>query len=163
MGRGRLTLAALFALSCGGREVTVPAPAPPPVPSRGSLGKVPRGRLDPAVIQRIVRSDFDAMKACYADGLRRNPHLTGKISTRFVIERDGHVSSAADADNTPPANEIERHLRDAPPSISAPAAPRFPDPAVTSCVVARFAELKFPEPEGGIVTVVYPVIFSPED
>ena len=32
----------------------------------------------------------------------------------------------------------------------------------TSCVVRAFSGLSFPQPEGGIVTVSYPIVFSPE-
>jgi len=32
---------------------------------------------------------------------------------------------------------------------------------VTSCVVRQFGNLSFPQPEGGIVTVVYPITFTP--
>jgi hypothetical protein len=37
----------------------------------------------------------------------------------------------------------------------------MPDPEVTRCVLAAFAPLRFPQPENGIVTVVYPIHFSP--
>jgi hypothetical protein len=37
----------------------------------------------------------------------------------------------------------------------------LPDPHVIKCVIRGFQSLRFPEPEGGIVTVVYPIIFSP--
>ena len=34
---------------------------------------------------------------------------------------------------------------------------------VVQCVVRGFGNLSFPQPEGGIVTVVYPIMFSPGD
>jgi hypothetical protein len=34
------------------------------------------------------------------------------------------------------------------------------DPAVSACVVRAFYGLSFPQPEGGIVTVTYPIRFS---
>jgi hypothetical protein len=37
----------------------------------------------------------------------------------------------------------------------------MPDGGVVSCVVRAFYGLSFPQPEGGIVTVVYPIMFSP--
>jgi hypothetical protein len=37
----------------------------------------------------------------------------------------------------------------------------LPDPATKKCIVAAFSGLMFPQPEGGIVTVVYPLAFSP--
>ena len=39
----------------------------------------------------------------------------------------------------------------------------MPDRASVACVVRGFGNLSFPQPEGGIVTVVYPIIFSPGD
>jgi hypothetical protein len=30
-----------------------------------------------------------------------------------------------------------------------------------SCVISAYYGLSFPQPEGGIVTVVYPIMFSP--
>lgn len=87
----------------------------------------------------------------------KNPKLEGKVSTRFVIETDGHVSSAVEVHDSPPPDEMEKLVMPADPG------PRFPDKAVEECVVAKFAALIFPKPEGGIVKVVYPIVFSPGD
>jgi hypothetical protein len=123
-----------------------------PPPDGGILGepvssmasKAPaNGRLEPKVIQTIVRSNFNVMRKCYEEGLRRDPNLQGPITTRFVIEIDGRVSSAAP---TPQAKPEE---------------PRLPDAKVVACVVGAFMTLTFPKPEGGIVTVVYPIVFNP--
>ncbi len=178
--------ATLTVTSCGGAPAAAPpaarngAPQPQPAPASsasGGLGlrgdsigspidpsKV-KGRLPPEVIQKIVRENFDGMKRCYEEGLGRDPALKGKIITKFVIERDGTVSTAADIHDAPPTE---------PPSVPAEMSkefdgrrqaeePRFPDPKVTACVVSRFKALKFPQPQGGIVTVVYPIIFQPGD
>ncbi len=37
----------------------------------------------------------------------------------------------------------------------------MPDRAVVSCVLREFEKFTFPAPEGGVVTVVYPIMFSP--
>jgi hypothetical protein len=37
----------------------------------------------------------------------------------------------------------------------------LPDPAVTACVTSAFRGLSFPAPENGIVTVIYPIVFTP--
>jgi hypothetical protein len=37
------------------------------------------------------------------------------------------------------------------------------DPTVVGCIKTGFSELVFPKPEGAIVTVVYPIIFTPGD
>ncbi len=95
------------------------------------------GRLAPEEIQRVVRSEWERFRGCYEDGLRRNPSLEGRVSVRFVIERDGSLRDLASV------------------------APTMPDPEVVRCVVARFGTLRFPPPHGGTVTVTYPIMFSP--
>ncbi len=95
------------------------------------------GRLPPEVIQRIVRQNFGRFRLCYENGLRNNPNLQGRVSVRFVIGRDGAVSNVGNGGSD------------------------MPDGGVVSCVVRAFYGLSFPQPEGGIVTVVYPIMFSP--
>lgn len=97
-----------------------------------------QGRLPPETIQRIVRASFGRFRGCYEAGLARSPTLRGRVSTKFVIGRDGSVSAVADAGSD------------------------LPDATVTSCVQSSFRALEFPEPAGGIVTVTYPLEFSPE-
>lgn len=95
------------------------------------------GRLPPEVIQRIVRQNFGRFRLCYENGMRQNPNLQGRVSVKFVIDRSGAVSTSQDGGSD------------------------LPDQAVVSCVVRGFQNLSFPQPEGGIVTVVYPIIFTP--
>jgi hypothetical protein len=94
------------------------------------------GRLAPGVIQRVVRQNFSHMRACYERGLKANPKLSGKITVRFVIALDGGVASAESKDAD------------------------MPDPEVVHCVVSAMKSLVFPQPEGGVVNVVYPIVFS---
>lgn len=56
---------------------------------------------------------------------------------KFIIGTDGHVSSAENTGSS------------------------LPDLGVIGCVVSGFLTIVFPRPEGGIVTVVYPMIFAP--
>jgi len=95
------------------------------------------GRLPPEVIQRIVRQNYGRFRLCYENGLRNNPNLQGRVAVRFVIGRDGSVSNVANGGSD------------------------LPDPSVVQCVVRAYYGLSFPQPEGGIVTVVYPIMFSP--
>jgi len=95
------------------------------------------GRLPPEVIQRIVRQNFGRFRLCYENGLRNNPNLQGRVAVRFVIGRDGAVGQVANGGSD------------------------MPDGNVVSCVVRAFYGLSFPQPEGGIVTVTYPIMFSP--
>ncbi len=94
------------------------------------------GRLPPEVVQRIVRQRYGTFRQCYEKGLLSNPELMGRVSVKFVIGRNGDVMSAQDGGSDLPSS-------------------------VVSCIVKGFSDLHFPQPEGGIVTVVYPVKFEP--
>ncbi|NUP06948.1 MAG: AgmX/PglI C-terminal domain-containing protein [Polyangiaceae bacterium] len=95
------------------------------------------GRLPPEVIQRIVRQNFGRFRLCYENGLRKQQNLEGKVSVRFIIGRDGSVSKAADERST------------------------LPMQSVRDCIVKAFYSLAFPQPESGIVSVLYPIQLSP--
>ena len=95
------------------------------------------GRLPPEVIQRIVRQNFGRFRNCYVEGVRSNASLQGRVSVKFIIDRSGSVSYSADGGSD------------------------LPDPSVVSCIVRGFQNLSFPQPEGGMVTVVYPLMFNP--
>jgi hypothetical protein len=114
---------------------------------RGHKSKVPglmrtgtavvNGRLPPEVIQRIVRQNYGRFRMCYEQGLARNPNLEGRVQVRFAIDRGGMVSNVQNGGSD------------------------LPDSAVTSCVMGAYYGLSFPPPEGGIVTVTYPIMFQP--
>src|SRR5215471_6715537 len=97
------------------------------------------GRLPPEVIQRIVRQNYGRFRMCYEQGLAKNPNLEGRVQVRFVIGRDGSVSNVSNGGSD------------------------IPDSSVVQCVIRNYYGLSFPQPEGGIVTVVYPIMFSPGD
>jgi beta-lactamase regulating signal transducer with metallopeptidase domain len=97
------------------------------------------GRLAPEVIQQVVRQNFGAFRACYESGLQKNSKLEGRVTVKYVINPDGTVQGAADEHST------------------------LPDGEVVHCVVGGFAALTYPPPEGGYVTVVYPIEFNPGD
>jgi hypothetical protein len=59
------------------------------------------------------------------------------VTVKFVIDRRGSVALAADGGS------------------------ELADPSVVSCVVRSFNDLSFPEPAGGVVSVVYPIVLSP--
>jgi hypothetical protein len=95
------------------------------------------GRLPPEVIRRIVRQNYGRFRLCYEQGLGRNPNLEGRVTVRFVIGRDGAVSNVSNGGSD------------------------LPDSNVVNCVVKAFYGLSFPKPEGGIVTVQYPIMLQP--
>ncbi len=110
-------------------------PRPPRLTPIGAT--VVGGRLAPETVQRIVRQNFGRFRACYENGLKLNPSLAGRVAVRFVIGRDGAVASVANGGSD------------------------LPDAGVVSCVVRSFGSLSFPQPEGGVVSVVYPLSLTP--
>ncbi|CAN5168258.1 hypothetical protein BH09MYX1_BH09MYX1_52130 [soil metagenome] len=118
-------------------------------PQRGHETKTPgwrpdpnfttNGHLDAEVIRRAVRLNEGKMLSCYADGIRKNPGLEGRVEVRFVIGRDGSVTVAQDG-----------------------AGSDLPDSAVRACVVQSFYSIGFSAPKDGTVRVTYPFTFSPQ-
>ena len=45
------------------------------------------GRLPPEVIQRIVRQSFGRFRLCYEDVLKTNPKASGRVTIKFVIDK----------------------------------------------------------------------------
>lgn len=107
----------------------------PPTLREGAVSV--NGRLPQEVIVRIVRQNFGRVRLCYETGLRANPALAGRVAVKFVIDRSGSVSLTADGGSD------------------------LPDQGVVNCVLRAFGGLKFHPPEGGMVTVVYPILLSP--
>jgi beta-lactamase regulating signal transducer with metallopeptidase domain len=99
----------------------------------------PEGRLAPEVIQDVVRRNFGQFRTCYEAGLKRNAKLQGTVTVKYVINLDGTTQMADDGGSD------------------------LPDPQVVQCVIAGFGHLTYPAPQGGYVTVVYPVQFAPGD
>jgi hypothetical protein len=83
-----------------------------------------------------VRRNDGRFRACYHEGLLRNPQLEGTVTTRFLIGRDGTVALSMDSGST------------------------LADRAVVACIVRAFKTLVFPAPDA-TVTVVYPFVLSP--
>jgi len=111
-------------------------------------------------------------RSCYLAGLARNPRLQGRVTVRFVINREGLVEdavvvtdAAADALVAEPGTqEFFAKLGLPAPVQNADLATSLPDAAVIACVVERYRAVTFPPPEGGgIVKVVYPILFEPDD
>lgn len=96
------------------------------------------GALDKSLIDAVIKKNMNQIRYCYQRELNKSPDLGGKIVVKFVIAKDGTVSSAQTKSST------------------------MGNPAVESCINGRFMRFVFPEPKGGgIVIVSYPFIFSP--
>lgn len=117
----------------------------PPVPTAGEGGTatvgsdtIIMGTLDKALIDAVIKRNMNQLRYCYQRELTRDATLAGKITVKFVIAKDGTVSSATTKSTT------------------------MANSAVEDCLNGRFMKFQFPEPAGGgIVIVSYPFVFSP--
>lgn len=125
-------------VGCASRQGTV-ANTPSAIAPAPASSKV-NGRLPPEVIQRTVRARYDVFRRCYEVALGRNAELRGRVVVRFVIGPDGNVTSVIELPETD-----------------------LPDRAAVACILSEYRGLRFPSPDGGEVTVVYPIMFSPGD
>jgi hypothetical protein len=123
----------VVATACGGNTAASSTQAPAGTASAQAVN----GWIDPPIIQRIVRHNFGRFRLCYENGLRTNPKLQGRVTVKFVIDRSGAVAMVRDGGST------------------------MPDQGVVQCVVHGFGGISFPQPQGGMVTVVYPIQFNP--
>jgi hypothetical protein len=95
------------------------------------------GALDKSLIDRVVKSHLAQIRFCYERELNKNPKLFGKIVVKFVIAKNGSVSSASTKAST------------------------MKNPIVEQCLNKRFLRMRFPSPKGGgIVIVSYPFVFN---
>ena len=109
----------------------------PPLPTLRMGATTVNGRLPAEVIQRIVRQNFGRFRLCYENALRETPDLAGSVVIDFVIDPQGRVtSSKVSTEST------------------------LPDAGMRSCVARGMGNLSFPQPEGGVVKVTYPVTFA---
>lgn len=95
------------------------------------------GRLSSDVVQRIIRQNMGRFRMCYDRARARAPQLQGSVTLRFVIGRDGSVTNVSDGGSD--LNES----------------------SLLTCVKTAYSGLSFPQPAGGIVTVVSPLSFRP--
>jgi TonB family protein len=95
------------------------------------------GSLDGDAIAKVVRARLRSIQDCYEKELKRDPTLAGKIEIEFTIGAGGEVEDARVSSNK---------------MGSAP---------VGDCIVSRVRRWRFPQPDGGRVTVNYPFIFTP--
>jgi hypothetical protein len=94
------------------------------------------GFLPLALIQKVVRQNYGRFRMCHEEGLSRGA-LEGRVTIRFTIGRGGVVSDVQDSGSD------------------------IPDGQTVACVAAAYRGMVFPKPIGGIVTVIYPIMFSP--
>ena len=101
------------------------------------------GRVSAAGLRRALRSGDAAIKRCADAGLRRDPRLSGALRVRYVIAKDGTVSSAVDASaGDPDPLDWGTATRAAP----------LGDAPTIACMLGALAKIAFPKPQGGTFT-----------
>jgi tetratricopeptide (TPR) repeat protein len=94
------------------------------------------GKLPPEVVEEVLRANDSRFGTCYVRGWKRDPALAGKVTTRILIGQDGSVESAEDNGSD------------------------LSDREVVNCVIRSIKGVKFPHPQGGRATVIFPIRFS---
>ena len=118
-----------------------PTNAKPSPPAVGSDA----GTLDRVYIQKRIREDFVPLaKECYEAALERDAKLGGKLVFSFVIAGDEDVGGIVEsAELDPSSTLVEKEL--------------------VYCLRESLLSVSFEPPkQGGVVTVTYPFVFSPE-
>ena len=97
---------------------------------------VTKGCLKPEVVRRVLGRVKSQAKYCYEKELPRNPNLSGKVTTAFVIGATGAVKSVTIPESTMGNANVEQ------------------------CLVRVVKRLRFPPCPGGVAQVTYPWIFK---
>jgi hypothetical protein len=120
-------------------------PAQPASAKRAPALGSDAGTLDRVYIQKRIREDFVPLaKECYEAALERDPRLGGKLVFSFVIAGDEDVGGIVEsAELDPSSTLVEKEL--------------------VYCLRESLLSLSFEPPKrGGVVTVTYPFVFSPD-
>jgi hypothetical protein len=96
------------------------------------------GAFPRELIARSVRERLGELRACYEQGLGRDPSLRGRVVTAFTIAASGGVVGSHEAPGT-----------------------TLPDPQVARCVAHELGALSFPARESASVVVTCPLLFLP--
>ncbi len=96
------------------------------------------GGLDRAVIQATIAKYISQVRACYEDGLRQQPGLSGQVGVNFEIGPNGMLNYSRVGKSS------------------------LGHPGVESCITTRMMKWQFPKPLGGVnVKVNYPFLLRP--
>ncbi len=93
--------------------------------------------IDQGKLAAFIRARMGLIKACYENGLKRNPSLRGKFSVRFTILETGGLADVSAAVNTLGSAEV------------------------ASCIMNTVRTWRTQFRPSGPVTVEYPFVFSP--
>lgn len=117
---------------------------------QGKLVPAPKGpdggAMDPKYIQEVVRSElFPMAQKCYEELLSRKDAAAGRVLMKFTIAADEKLGGLVED------AEVE-------------ADGGVADEKMSTCVRESLSTISFrPPAQGGVVTVQYPIVFSPDD
>ncbi|MEM6958153.1 MAG: AgmX/PglI C-terminal domain-containing protein, partial [Myxococcota bacterium] len=94
------------------------------------------GYLSAEQINRVVRANSAAVRYCYQNEVQRQPNLRGRVTVAWRISLAGRVTTSRIARST---------LNNA---------------RVEGCIARQVRNWRFPQPDGGEVSVEYPFIFG---
>lgn len=124
-----------------------------------------KAHIPPHVVRSVVQERFGEMRACFEKGLRQNPKLQGRLPVHLVVDGEGKVTYAGDADRPPEDAPLLIALPSPGATPSSSPAPPLRDAKVVGCVLDVFRGLRFPSAADrkSVATVVYPVVFGVDD
>jgi periplasmic protein TonB len=99
----------------------------------------PDGRVAPEEILRQATAKIPALRACYADALKKDPTVGGKVIVRMHVEKDGSVSSSRVTGGS------------------------VGDGVLGGCLAKELGSMTLPAASKGALEVVIPIELVPED
>jgi len=108
------------------------APLPESHPPVSAPSETPT-KLDETGMGRALSDRIGRVNECYSGGLARDPKLWGRLAILLDIDAEGRVVSASEHDS------------------------RFPDRAVSACVVDSLRGAHLPKPDGPSSRLVWPL------
>jgi TonB family protein len=115
----------------GGETPAPPKPQPPAPRTKGTIN------IDE--VRAVIKDHMGRIQVCLNEEITKNPDApppTGEIRVQFTIGSAGQVTATRIASST------------------------LNKPQVENCVLRRFARMQFPKPQGGDVTIVFPIVFK---
>jgi outer membrane biosynthesis protein TonB len=111
--------------------------AKPPAVMVAVEDPITMGGIDKSAVDAVVKRHMNQIRYCYQRELNRSPGMAGKVSVKFIIAKDGSVSSSSVGKSTLGNERVE------------------------SCVTGRFLHMTFPPLRGGGIAIVnYPFVFA---
>jgi hypothetical protein len=102
--------------------------------------------IDPKYIQEVVREDlFPMARQCYEELIARKPDAGGRLEMELTIAGDDAIGGIVEEASLAKTSSLK-------------------DEKMETCIRESLLTLSFPPPaHDDVVTVVYPIVFSPED